>query len=675
LAHEFSLNVLTLHLTSVTQANRPPQVYVQLSLAPVLLIKHMDTDRYIAMTIFLEGLTMTWEEHIVSVERVLHQMRPGMSIFLGTGAAEPRTIVKHLMSSGSGNLQDLELIQLASFGEAISLPNLQAQKFRLKTFFSGWVADEAITAGQVDLIPSHLYRIPKLIEQGQISVDAAFVQITAPDSSGYCSLGIAVDVARVAMDQAQLVVGEINADVPRTFGDTYIHRSDFNYFVMGEHPPIYFPRWPATSVYDGIAENIEPLIEDKSCVAFSVGPLFDALGRKLMTKKNLGVHSPIFSDSLMDLVKCGAVTNRYKELFRGQSLTSYACGTPELIKWLHQNPMVEFQAVDKVCDPIQIGRNPNFVAVIPAKKVDLTGRVALHTGSGHVASGPAEVIDFFVGTQISEGGFSVFGLPSRNHENQANIILSIKGFKNRIDSRETIDFVVTEFGMANLKGLTLRERAQALIDVAHPNDRAELISLAKREKILYPDQIYLEQRGRHYPVHINEVQTFKNNIQIRFRPIKPSDEEQMRRLFYRFSDEAVYYRYFSSVKTMPHAKMQAYVNVDWANTMSLVGLEGKPGQGRIIAEARFLCDTKGQWAEVAFVVDEAYQNIGISSYLFKVLVRIARDQGLKGFYAEVLSSNAAMMKVFKKSGLVVHSELDEKVYKVTIAFNSRAQPA
>jgi acyl-CoA hydrolase/ribosomal protein S18 acetylase RimI-like enzyme len=616
---------------------------------------------------------MTWETQIVPPERVLRQIRPGMSVFLGTGAAEPRTLVKHLMSSASRNIQDLELIQLASFGEAISLSNLQTQKFRLKTFFSGWVADEAITAGQVDLIPSRLSRIPKLMEEGKIHVDAAFVQITAPDSAGYCSLGIAVDVARVAIEQAQLVVGEINAHIPRTYGDTFIHFSEFSYFVMGECPPIYFSRWPKESVFDGIAENIEPLIEDKSCIAFSMGPLFDALGRKLTAKKHLGIHSPIFNDALMELVKSGAVTNRYKESFRGQSLTSYACGTPEMLTWLHQNPMVEFQAVDKVFDPIQIGRNPNFVAVIPARKVDLTGRIALHTGSGHVASGPEEAMDFFDGAQISKGGYTVFGLPSRNKEGRANILLSIKGFKNRIDSRETIDFVVTEFGLANLKGLTLRERAQALIDVAHPNDRAELINDAKRANILYSDQIYLDQRGRHYPVHINEVHTFKNNVQIRFRPIKPSDEEQMRRLFYRFSDEAVYYRYFSSVKTMTHTKMQSYVNVDWANTMSVVGLEGKPGQGRIVAEARYLCDPKEEWAEVAFVVDEAYQSMGISSYLFKLLIRIAKDQRLKGFYAEVLPSNMAMMKVFRKSGLEVNAELDDKVYNVTIPLNTKAE--
>ena len=612
---------------------------------------------------------MGWQKQLVAPEQVLHLMRPGMRVFLGTGAAEPRTLVQHLMASHSNKLQDLELIQLASFAETVTLGDLQAQKYRLKTFFSGWVAQEAIAAGQVDLIPSRLSQIPRLMEAGKIAVDAAVVQITPPDKSGYCSLGIAVDVARVAMEQARLRVGEINLQVPRTFGDTFVHLSDFTCLVEGRQPPIYFSRWPVDPVFEKIAVNIAALIEDRTCIAFSIGPLYDALGRALAGKRHLGVHSPAFSDALMDLVKQGVVTNRYKTLFQGKCLTCYAYGTPELLQWLDQNPAVEFQPVDKVFDPIHIGRNPRFAAVIPARKVDLTGRIQLITGKGYVSSGSAEVMEFFMGAQMSEGGFTIFGLPSRSRDAQANIVASIKGYWNRIDFREAVDYVVTEYGAANLKGLTLRERAQALVEIAHPKDRAELVAQAKQEKLLYPDQIFMDASVQQYPAHIAETHSFKNNVTVCFRPIKPSDEEQMRRLFYRFSDEAIYYRYFSSVQTMPHAKMQAYVNVDWATIMSIVGLVGRPGQEKIIAEGRYLLDDRGEWAEVAFVVDEAYQSLGICSYLFSMLVRLARQRGLKGFYADVLASNVGMVKIFKRSGLKVDAQLDQKYYSITIALD------
>ena len=613
---------------------------------------------------------MQWKEKVVSADIVMERIRPGMRVFLSTGAAEPRTLVKHLMAAHHTNLQDLELIQIVSLADAISLKNLQSHKFRLKTFFSGWIADEAITAGHVDLIPCYLSRIPELLEKKKIHVDTVFVQITPPDKDGYSSLGISVDVARLAMEQAELVVGEVNSRIPRTLGDTFVHVSEFDMLVHSDEPPVYFERIPVDPIFEAIAANIASLIEDKSCIAFSMGPLYEAVGRSLTGKKHLGIHSPFFSDALMDLVKSGAVTNRYKEHFRRKSITSYACGSAQLLGWLDQNPCVEFQPVDKVFNPLSIGRNPRFVAIISAKRVDITGRIALHTGIGNIASGPAEVLAFISGSQMSEEGVTIFGLPSRNQRNIANITVSIEGLKNRFDFREGVDFIVTEFGVASLKGLTLRERAQALIDIAHPDDRVDLVKAAKEERILYPDQIYLPESVHYYPSQINECQRFKGGVKIRFRPIRPSDEEEMRRLFYRFSDEAVYYRYFSSLKAMPHTRMQTYVNVDWNQVMSIVGLTAKLGEGMIISEARYLVDPHSMWAEVAFIVDEPYQNLGISTYLLHRLIGLARERGVKGFWADVLSSNFAMIKVFKKCGLPIQMEKDAGIYIIRIPFPS-----
>ena len=386
-----------------------------------------------------------WENKVVSPVEVMKRLKPGMNIFLGTGVAEPRSLVKHLMSSESPNVQDLSLIQLVSLGDAISLQGLRSQRFRLKTFFSGWVAGEAITEGLVDLIPSRFSRIPQLIESGQIPIDAAFVQITPPNEAGYCSLGVAVDVARQAMEQASLVVGEINPDIPVTYGDTFVHESDFQLLVQATEPPLWFPRWPVDEAFDRVAAHVASVIEDGSCIAFSLGPLFEALSRHLIHKRHLGVHSPFFTDPLMDLVKSGAVTNRQKAIWRGKSLASYAFGTRELMAWLNRNPMVEFQGVDKVFDPLQIGRNPRFIAVLPARKVDLTGLVALHFGKGNVAAGPGEAMDFLNGAELSAGGRAIFALPSRNRKGWANIRLSVGEFPNQLNLRESVDMIVTEY--------------------------------------------------------------------------------------------------------------------------------------------------------------------------------------------------------------------------------------
>jgi acyl-CoA hydrolase len=612
-----------------------------------------------------------WESSVVSPEVVLKKVKPGMSIFLTTGVAEPRTMVRHIMASEAKNLEDLELVQLASFGELISLESLKSKNFRLKTFFSGWAADKAIEEGLVDLVPSRFQKIPELISAGQIPLDMAIIQITTPNDAGYCSLGVAVDVAWEAMERAAIKVGEINLKTPRTFGDTFVPVSEFDYLVLSEDPPIYFDRWPVDEVMEKVARNAAALIEDGSCLAFSIGPLFEALAKGLKNKRHLGIHSPFFTDPLMDLIQSGAVTNRRKESYRGKSLTSYAFGTPELFAWLHNNPLVEFQRIDKVFNPQIIGRNPRFVTIIAARKVDLYGRVGLYAGKGNIATGPSEVLDFFNGAELSEKGRSIFALTSRGPKGEPNILPSIADWPNQFGMTESVSTVVTEHGVAYLEGRTVRERAQALIEVAHPDDRAKLVDEAKKRKMVYPDQIFLAESARLYPVEISATLIFKGDVRVRFRAIKPSDEEGMRHLFYRFSDESSYYRYFHSVRSMPHAKMQEYVNVDWSRDLSIVGLVGEEGEGRIIAEGRYLGIPGSLLAELVFVVDENYQSFGIATTLYGMLSRLAKERGLKGFTADVLFDNLAMMKVFHKGELPVRAHLEGGVYHLTIPFESK----
>ncbi len=611
---------------------------------------------------------MSWTEKIVTPEEVMTRLEPGMKIFLGTGAAEPRTLVRHLMSSNLPTLQDLELIQLVSLGDLITMKDLQSQKFRLKTFFSGWVAGDAITGGLVDLIPSRFVRIPGLIASGQLPIDTAFIQVTPPNEAGFVSLGVSVDVGRQVIEHAQLVVAEVNEKVPYTYGDTFIHVDEFDLFVHSDEDPLYIPRWPVDEIFDQVAANIASVIEDGSCVSFSLGPIYEALGRHLATKRNLGVHSPFFTDALMDLIRSGAVTNRNKGIYRGKSLGSYAFGTKELMQWLDKNPQVEFQGIDLVFNPVQIGRNPRFMSIIPARKVDISGRIAMQMGKGAVATTPGEAVDFINGAELSRGGCTIFALPSRNRRGSPNILLSVEEFPNLLGLRESVDMVVTEYGVANLRGRTVRERAQALIDIAHPEDRERLVNEAKQKNILYPDQIYLPQCAFIFPSEIASRHTFKGGIEVRFRHIKPSDEEEMRRLFYRFSDQTVYYRYFSPIKAMPHAKMQQYVNVDCNRTVAVVALVGPPEQEHIIAEARFVKDRTRPYGDVAFVVDEEYQGIGIASFMLDMLIRLAKERGLQGFVADVLASNKSMLKVFEKSGLPVRSSLSSGAYEITMPF-------
>ena len=615
-----------------------------------------------------------WSRLTVSPAKVMAKVEPGMTILLGTASTEPRTLVKELMSSTEYTLQDLEIVQVASLGDMVGVDALASRKFRLKTFFSGWVASEAIGDGQIDLIPTRFSRIARAVESGQLDIDAVFLQVSEPNEAGYVSMGAAVDLARQAMEKAQLKVGEICPEMPRTFGDSYIPVSEFDYLVAGQEPPYYFERWPRHPVWDAVAANAAALIDDGACISFSPGPLFEALAVHLTGRRNLGVHSPFFTDALMDLVNSGAVSNRRKEIFRGKSVASYALGTRELMTWLDHNPLVEFQPIEKVFNPQEIGRNNRFKALFPIRRVDLTGRAALHFGRGSVMAGPSEVLDFAAGAELSKGGRIIFGLPSRNRAGKTNIRVSIEDEPNQLGMRESVDMIVTEYGTAFLRGRTVRERAQAMIEIAHPEDRPALVEQAKAKNLIYRDQIFLAGSVHIYPDQAAFSTTLKDGTNLRVRAIKPSDEEQMRRLFYRFSDESVYYRFFSPVRTMPHPKMQEYVCVDYGSSMSLVGMVGEIGQGRLIAEARYVKHRDRPMADVAFIVDEEYQGRGIATILLKQLVSLARKDGLKGFTADVLSTNKPMLKVFEKS-LPMTARLEDGAYSLTMLFDAeKARP-
>lgn len=613
--------------------------------------------------------TTAFPRKYVSPENVLSRIQPGMSIFIGTGVAEPRTMTKALIASPLPNLRDLELIQLISFGDALRAhTQSKPGKFRLKTFFPGWIASDAITSGAVDLIPSRISRIPYMIGSGLIFVDVAFVQITPFDERGFASLGIAIDAAKPAMEKASLVVGEINPHIPRTMGNTFVHIDEFDCLVESQDPPIYFSRWPYDRVMAKVADNCASLVEDGSCLSFYSGPLFDALAPPLARKRDLGAHTFFITDALMDLINCGAVNNRQKGYFRGKTLTSYAQGTEELLKWLHLNPLVEFQSTDIVANYHRISFNDRVTGILPARKVDLTGNVALHTGKGNVTADPGQAMELFSAAEFSSGGRNIFALPSRNLKGQSNILISLGTLPNQFTNRESLDLVVTEYGVASLAGKTLRERAQALIDIAHPDDRSELVRQAKDERLLYPDQIYRAEAAVMYPEYLSCTHQFRDGTVLKFRPIKPSDEEKIKRLYYRYSDPGQYYRYFGESRVMPQTKWHEYVNIDYHTTMSIVGLWEGAATSRIVAEARYQVRHDLLRADTSFIVEESFRGKGVASFLLQLLITAARERGIEGFIADILANNRAIMRVFEKSGYPVQAVLKHGVYHLTLTF-------
>ena len=443
---------------------------------------------------FISDINLSnWEERLVPSETILNHIKPGMTIFIGTGPAAPRTLITTLLDVDTHNIRDLELVQLAVQGDTIlSVDKLNAPNYRLKTFVSGFVSWDTISTGQVDLIPAYSSEIPEIIKSRRMLVDVAFIQITPPDESGYCSLGVAVDVAREVMDQASLVVGEINADMPFTYGDTFVSIEDFDLLVRSDRKPITYEVPKVSDQMKQVAANVASVIKDGDCINYSLGSLFEALVPYLSDKKDLGFHSLYFTDAMAELINSGAVNNRRKSPFRGKSLAFYALGTKELMIWLDRNPLVEFQGIDWVCNPKYIANNPQFVAIYEARKVDILGSIAFPL-KGAVITGPGEGIDFFKGAEASKDGRTIIGLPSRNAEGKSNILVSIQNYANQLRLKESVHILATEYGVAILKWRSLRERAQAIIDIAHPYDREDLILQARERKIIYPNQIFVSR--------------------------------------------------------------------------------------------------------------------------------------------------------------------------------------
>jgi len=298
------------------------------------------------------------------------------------------------------------------------------------------------------------------------------------------------------------------------------------------------------------------------------------------------------------------------------------------------------------------------------KKIDLSGEsVVFHSGD-NLISGYESKLNFAVGAAFSRGGKAIVALRSLDQHGNSNIMIQpSESFEQMRSTLGVTRYVITEYGVASLFGKSIRERALAMIDIAHPNHRERLLEDAKKEGYVYQDQVYRLENALHYPVSLETVKTFKDGIEVRFRPIKHSDEDMMRRLFYNFSDESKYLRYFARIRIMPHEQMQEYVNIDYDQTLSIVGIVQQKGAERIIAEARYAFDERDSAHEMAFIVDEEYQGFGIASFLAKYLLKIGRERGITKMTANVLPQNDAMKHVFEKAGVPFNRKLDEGVIR------------
>ena len=589
-----------------------------------------------------------FDNKIINIDAFTSLIKPGDNIFLTSGPAIPALAAKTITTSEALRNYDLEIIQLFSVGNIFTKDNTGINHYTLTTFRSGELSTERSSNVIENYIPANIVEIPYIFATKAIEIDIAVITASPPDKRGFMSLGISIDVADTVIKNASIVVVEINPNIPVTYGETSIHVDQVDHFILSDEPIIERERTPYDAIQDIIGWHVSNLIQDGSTVVLHVGRIFDAIAMHLISKRNLGILTNVVSDWIMDLIEAGAISVDRKRENGGQISTSYCYGSKDLYDYVDRNQLFGFYPIAKLANPILIKDIPRLISIMNVEKIDITAaNVLVHAGDD-LLSGYESKFNFAVGTAFSGSGKVIFALKSINNDGESNIVISHNKDNERVKSTlSSARYVVTEYGAASLFGKSNRERALSIIEIAHPDHRETLFNKAKELGYIYADQIY-KSISANYPIKLSTMKTFKDGLELKIRPVRASDEDMMRRLFYKFSDEAKYYRYFTNVKVMPHKNMQKYLSVDYENIMSIVAVLERGNTERIVAEARYAADPNAGASEMAYLVDEEYQGKGISTFMAEYLIKIAKDKGIKKLTASVLSQNQKMLTVFEK---------------------------
>ncbi len=416
---------------------------------------------------------MTWTSRAQSADDVVRAIHSGMRVFVHSAAATPIPLIDALCRRA--DLESVRLYHLHTEGSSDFAKAEHRQQFRPVSLFTGAPLRQPIEEGRADFVPIFLSDIPALFTSRRVPLDVALVQLSPPDRHGYCTLGTSVDTARAAVDSADLVLAEINEQMPRTHGHTVVPLARVHAFVHTDRPLPVGQAPVHSDVVARIGEIIAGLVDDGSTLQMGIGAIPDAALARLSDKHDLGVHTEMFSDRLVDLIDGGVVTNRFKLIHPGRTTTSFISGTERLYRFVHDNPTVEFHPCNRTNDTHLIRQNPRVVAINSAIEIDLTGQVCADSIGHRIFSGIGGQMDFMRGAALSEGGKPIIALPSTVQKTQASrIVLDLKPGAGVVTTRGHVHWVVTEYGAVNLHGLTLRERGEALISIAHPDHRAEL---------------------------------------------------------------------------------------------------------------------------------------------------------------------------------------------------------
>jgi acyl-CoA hydrolase/GNAT superfamily N-acetyltransferase len=591
----------------------------------------------------------------------------GQCVFISSGAAEPIGLVQALVDQ-AGRFVDTHIVHLLTLGPAPYVEPKYEGNFRHNAFFIGGNVRSAVHAGRADYTPVFLSRIPSLIRSRRMPVDVALIQCSPPDDYGYVNLGVSVDIGLAAIESAHTVIAEINPNVPVIHGAGFLSFDRIDAWIFNDVPMVTHDPQPLDQVSLEIGRNVAALVDDGCTIQTGIGQIPDATLKALADKNDLGLWTEMFSDGVLDLIEAGVINGRYKTIHPHKVSSSFTFGSQRLYDFVHRNPAFTFHPSDYINDPVRVARQHKMVAINSALQVDLTGQVCADSLGTKFYSGIGGQVDFIRGASMCPGGKPIIALPSTASGGRVSrIAATLSEGAGVVTSRGDVRFVVTEYGSADLLGKSIRERALALISIAHPDFRAELLAAAKNRHYVFVDQI--EPRALYPRQQEKKVRT-KRDVPVLLRPIRPIDEGKLQDLFYSLSDTTLYQRFQRVIKCIPHSERRYYLDVDYKKNMALVGETcGEDRDPEIVGVAQYFLDSASGFAEASFVIRDAWQRQGLGTAMISHLISIARENGIKGLTADVLASNGAMLHVFYKSGLKIHSTLVEGVYRLNMPFS------
>ena len=622
----------------------------------------------------LEKWQQTYPKKFIPQKNIFSHIHRGDKIFISTGCGEPQYLVSSLgeyLSNNPKAFAEAEVMQVWSLGVSPYADEKFNYNFRHNSFFVGNSTRDSVNSGLADYTPIFLSQIPKLIHSQRIPIDIALVQTSLPDRNGFVSLGISVDITKAAIENAKIIIAQINAKMPRVHGDTFINLKEIDFVIPYDEDLLEYSPKISDEIGQKIGEYVSQIVNDGDTIQLGYGSLPNAILHKMSQKNDLGIHTELLTDSMISLIKKGVVNNSQKTLNRGKSIAAFCMGTKGTYEYLDDNPEIEFRGIDFTNNPLNIARIKSMTAINSALQIDLTGQSTAESIGSTFYSGIGGHTDFMRGSMFAPEGKSILVLQSTAKYGEVSRIVPFLASGAGVTlNRGDVHYVVTEYGSAYIHGKNIRERAMDLISIAHPKFRPWLIQEAKKLNLIYKDQAFIPGKKGEYPKHLETIRTTKDKMEVLFRPVRINDESLIKDLFYSLSDKSLQRRFMSIRRDVPHELRQDFVVIDYTKEMVILASFAPKGDKKeiIIGMGQILKNQNSNLAEVSFAVRDDYHNQGVGTELLKYLIVLAKNEGLYGLTAEVLVENRPMLRLFEKFFPDMQKKIEDSVYFLIMKF-------